>query len=193
MKRFFILATLLCVSYFSYSQISLTPAGTNKVYAPLVTVSNQNTNAISLLGTNKRDTVKANTFINPSRPYRFRLLCTITTPLLSIPTLTIGIKFGSATLNVMSGTGLIGSLNTVPFVIEGIIYPITPTSQYVYATVTQTNGTVANLSLTNSEQFAIWSLSTTSDLLFDITATYGGLTVLGNTQLTSRVFERLTY
>lgn len=200
-KLFYLFTWLLLLGGYAHAQstngIALTPTGTNKTYAPLVSVTNSNGNTVSLLGT-KKDTIKAGTFVNSTRPYRFKLSCTLVTPAVSIPTLTASVKLGTATLNLMSGVGLVGGLtgtngNGIPFTVEGTIYPISPTQQYVFASVTQTNGTVLNLSVTNSEQFAIWNLNTSSDLIFDITASYGGFTILGTANLTSRVFERFAY
>lgn len=172
------------------SPTALTPTGVNRGYAPLVTVSNTSAAATSLLGNTKRDTIAAATLYNPTRPYHFTMWCTLTTPTLSIPTLTISIKVGNATLNVMSGVGLVGGLANTPFVIDFWLFPANSTTQYAFASVTQTGGTVANLNLGTSEQYAQWSLDPSQALVVDVQGTFGGATILGNATLTSRAFYK---
>lgn len=193
MKYLLLLLLLPCLAFaqgVNNSPTALTPTGVNRGYAPLVSVTNTSATATSLLGATRRDTISANTLYNPTRPYHFTMWCTLSTPTLSIPTLTISIKVGTATLNVMSGVGLVGGLANTPFIIDFWLFPANSTTQYAFASITQTNGTVATLNLGTSDQYAQWSLDPTQLQVVDITAQFGGATILGNAILTSRSFYK---
>lgn len=186
MKKLYIL--LLILPILSKAQITLNPTGATRTMIPGITLINNSTAETSLLTV--PDTIKANTLTG--KPYKFMLLCKITTPAVSIPTLTIRIKFGSQVLNLFNGISLLGSQTTQPFIVEGYIFPITNSTQLVWARINQTPGTALTLNSTNTSLTSDWTASLTSQNLFNITAQWGGFT-LGNAVLQSNVFYRYDF
>lgn len=103
-------------------------------------------------------------------------LCTLTTPVVSIPTLTIRLKLGSAVLTVVSAVGLAVSQTNAPVVIEAKIRnKEASNAQILYAKVTQA-GTSLPLLIENSKAvFASWTVDTSVNQTLSITAQFGGL------------------
>lgn len=186
MKKLYILLLLLPI--LSKAQITLNPTGATRTMIPGITLINNSTTETALLTV--PDTVKANTLVG--KPYKFMLLCKITTPAVSIPTLTIRIKFGSQVLTLFNGISLLGSQTTQPFVVEGYIFPITNSTQLVWARINQTPGTALTLNSTNTSLTSDWTAALTSQNLFNITAQWGGFT-LGTAVLQSNVFYRYDF
>lgn len=173
---------------FVKAQITLNPTGATRTMIPGITLLNNNTTETSLMTV--PDTIKANTL--SGKPYKFMMLCKITTPAVSIPTLTIRIKFGSQTLTLLNNISLLGSQSTQPFIIEGFVFPITSTTQLIWAKINQTPGTALTLNSTNTALVSDWTANLSSQNLFNITAQWGGVT-LGTAVLQSNVFYRYDF
>lgn len=188
MKKLLLLL-LLIGSLGGYAQMrTVNPTGANLVMAPNVTLLNNSTTETNLLIA--PDTLKANTLV--AKPYRFILLCQITTPAISIPTLTIRVKLGAQVLTLFNNISLLGSQTTQPFVIEGFVFPIGTNNQIVWCRINQTPGTTLSISSGNTSLTTNWTANLATQNLFNITAQWGGIT-LGTAVLTSSVFYRFDY
>jgi len=119
-----------------------------------------------------------------ARALEFVCVATITTPLVSIPTLTIRVKFGGSTLTVAAGLSLVASLTNAPILLSGSIANIDATNvQYVYCEVRQSGGLVSQpISIANGSfiQQAAFAEDTTAAVTFSITAQFGGLSATTN-------------
>lgn len=104
---------------------------------------------------------------------KFKAFCTLTTPLLSLPSLTIKIRFGSSIMTVTSGLGLGASLTSEPFMITGEIINKSVNSQVVWARIEQGAATIPLLlGISSSFKGAKWTEDTTTDKTFSITGQF---------------------
>lgn len=186
MKKMLLFLALIPLIGFAQNSISINPIGATKSITPLVTITNTSTTQINLL--TSPDVVLANTLV-PFRPYKFMLLCRITTPLVSIPTLTIRVKFGAQELVLVNGVSLAGSQTAQPFIIEGYILPTSTTTQIAYVRIDQNPGTALTLTNGNTTLLGNWTANLAINNDFQVTAQWGGFT-LGTATLQSLWFYR---
>lgn len=125
-----------------------------------------------------------------SKILKFELTCAITTPTLSIPTLTLKLRFGTFTMNITTTVTINASLTEKPILIEGKIMNITSSSQYIVVKVFNNSSGVNILSGLGSGLTVVDSTSaidTNSDQVFSITSQFGGLS--GTTSITPKIVE----
>jgi len=114
-------------------------------------------------------------YMSNNKELRFNILCALTSPMLSVPTITVKVKLGSSVINIMQGLTLATGQNNAPFLIEGVIANSNdPAIQTVFTKLTQ--ATTAILS-SQPMAYADWTVDTTVDQLFAITAQFGGISV----------------
>lgn len=90
------------------------------------------------------DVIKANTLM-PNRYYRLRMEFQLTTPVVSIPGISVTFQLGSQTFNLMSNAALVGGVTNGLFVIEANLIATGTTAQRISAIVTQPNGSLITL------------------------------------------------
>lgn len=90
------------------------------------------------------------------------------------PSITVKIKFGSATLTVLNGQSLATSLASAkPFIIEGMVCNNSVSTQFIYAKISQASNTLPLLlSASSGMDSADWTIDTSSDQTFSITAQF---------------------
>lgn len=187
MKKLLLILALV-LPFLVKAQVTLNPTGANRLMIPGITLLNNNLTETSIL--TLPDTVKANTL--SARPYKFMLFCRLTTPSISIPTLTVRIKLGNQTLTLFNAISLLGNQTTQPFIIEGYILPITTTTQLIWAKINQSPGTALTISSANTSLMSNWTADLTTQNLFNITAQWGGFS-LGTAVLESAAFYRYDF
>lgn len=169
-----------------------TTLGSKIIRYPEFTITNTLVNVgveKSLLPT--PDTIAASVLTVGSRHYG-TLWVNFTTPALSVGGLTIKIKAGptlSSVLTLTNGLGLNLGATNVPIMITWQMECKGMNSQLLTAQIVQNNGVVLPVSFTNMNPQTAWTLDLTQSNLFDITATFTGVT-LGTTTYTSKVFRR---
>lgn len=180
-----LLAILLFISAIATAQRISTPQGAQLSFCPGTTIT-QTSAATEFF----RDTIKANTLM-PNRYYPFTLVCSLTTPLIGIPGLTITIKYGSQTFSLMSSTALVGGVTGGLFTIEGAMVAKTSGTQFIYAKLMQPNGSLLTLgsSVTPTGNFTV---DATQSQPFVITAQFTGVS-LGTSSLTNQWMFRDAY
>ena len=104
----------------------------------------------------------------------FSLRCRLTTPLLSVPSGALRLKFGGSTLIIFSGLGLNVSLTNQPFKLWGRITNDTPSSQDVDTAVMQP-AVGTPFSLSSTFVAGAWSVDTTVDQVLSWTWQFGAL------------------
>jgi len=103
----------------------------------------------------------------------FELLCMLTTPLLSLPTLTLRLKYGASVLTVSSGTALAVSQTNEPFILKGKIVNKSVNSQVVYARIEQSTASAPLvLGVSSSFKAAKWAIDTSADQTFSLTSQF---------------------
>jgi hypothetical protein len=120
-----------------------------------------------------------------SKKLSLSLLATLTTPLLSIPSITVRVKLGNAVLTVINNVGLVASQNNAPFTLDATIRnKDDPAIQIAYAKMIQnaSNGTLLNSNATAT--YADWTVDTTVDQTLSVTVQFGALS--SNTNFTLR-------
>jgi len=124
-----------------------------------------------------------------SKILKFEIICHITTPALSIPSLTIKIKLGAAVLTIVSTATLGAAIADKPIKIEGTIANLSATNaQFVYAQLTSASGSGLIFSLLSASTVvtdAAWTVDTTLDQTFAVTGQFGGLS--GTTSITPKL------
>lgn len=165
----------------------LTPVGAVKSFAPNITIPNSNSTETSLLGVVK-DTIRANTLI-PFRPYRFEMACIVTTPAVSLPTLSIKVKLGSTTVAMISATSVLGGLTNAGIRIRGIILSTGMSSQIVLTEIIQPNGGVITVGNSNATFYSETAVNMSSNQTLDITGQWGGV-FLGTASIKSVYYYR---
>lgn len=111
---------------------------------------------------------------------RFSVLCSLTTPLIVPPNLTIRVRLASNVLTVLNTVGLATGLSNKPFKIEGEIVNLfeaaNTNSQYVYAQINQYANAIPILSNTGASlEGAEWTNDLTTAKTFKITAQFNAL------------------
>jgi hypothetical protein len=152
----------------------LTPTGAYISFPPNVTVSSASITETSLIGAVK-DTIKANTLI-PNRPYRFELYAIVTTPAISLPTLSLKVKLGGNTVAMISATSVAGGLTNAGIRIRGIIVATSVNTQLVLTEILQPNGGILAVGNSNANFYSSLTTDMTVPQVLDITAQWGGLT-----------------
>jgi len=110
-----------------------------------------------------------------SKALKFTLYCSLTTPALAVPTLTVKVKLGSTSLTVMSGLSLAISQTNAPFNVTGLIVnKSAPNAQFTFSQIIQQSASIP-LVLTSALADADWTVDTTTDQLFAVTAQFGSL------------------
>ncbi len=111
-----------------------------------------------------------------SKKLSLDLLSTLTTPAISIPTITVRIKLGSSTLVVVNAIGLAISQTNSPFTIAGVIRNRDASNvQIAYAHITQSASNLPMLLANSSAVYADWAVDTTVDQTLSVTVQFGGL------------------
>lgn len=112
-----------------------------------------------------------------SKILSFKMVCILSTPLLSIPLLTLKIKYGSNTMTLASSIGLAVSLTSKPFIIEFEMQnQDVTTTQFAYGFIQQPSATLPMLLSTNdSMQAGNWTTDSASDQIFSVTAQFSAL------------------
>ena len=176
MKKLLFLLLLSSVAYGqAITNRLLTPVGAVKSFMPNITIANTSATETSLLGSVK-DTIQANTLI-PYRPYRFELYCVVNTPVVSLPTLTIKVTLGGATVAMLSPTSVGGGLVNAGLRVRGFIVSNGLNSQIVLTEIMQPNGLVVNLGNSNGTFYSATATNMGLKQMLDITATWGGFTL----------------
>lgn len=115
---------------------------------------------------------------------RFSAFCMITTPALSLPSLTVRLKFGGSTITVANGISLAINLNNEPFMIRGEIINKSATSQIAWARIEQgANSLPLLLGIASSFKGAKWTEDSSTDKTFSLTAQFSLLS--GGTSLSA--------
>jgi hypothetical protein len=105
----------------------------------------------------------------------FKIVCTLSTGVLP-PSLTIRIKLGTTTISVLNAQSLATSLSSAsPFIIDGMICNNnTVSAQFMFAKIQQPSTTLPLLlSASSSMASADWTVDTSVDQTFAITAQFG--------------------
>lgn len=149
-----------------------TGRGLSLIDTPDVTVNNS-TSEITVFST-----VIPAKRMSTNKAMNFKLICNITTALSLVPNLTIRIKFGSSTLNVMNASVLSVGLSNVPITITGmVVNKDSSSAQFIYGETQQNNVAARNAS-------ADWTVDTSTNQTFSVTAQFGGLSL--GTSITSK-------
>ena len=135
------------------------------------------------------DTIFASS-VNIGSRYSFSLQLNVTSPLLSVGTLTLKVKLGGSTLTLANGVAIAGLGATTPIYIEGEVEIKGMQSQIVNARILQMNGVAIPVGGSSITPQADWTNDMTQVQYFDITATFTGVT-LGTTSYKSRIFRRI--
>jgi len=178
----------ICLHAQTVTQRLLTPTGAVVSFAPNVTLANNTGTETSLMGAVK-DTIQANTLV-PFRPYRFELNCILTTPALSLPTLTLRVKMGSNTIAMVNATTISAGQTNAGVRIRGTIIATSMTTQIALTEIIQPNGNVIPLTNSNANFYTSLTTDMTVPQTLDITAQWGGLIVLGTASIKSVTFYR---
>jgi hypothetical protein len=119
-----------------------------------------------------------------TKSLEFCIRCDLTTGALP-PSITVRIKLGSATLAIMSGVSLTGSLTGKPFLITGSIDNTTNATQEVFGVVQQQAGNILGLGTTGIDMAsAQWTVDTTTAQTLTVTAQFSSAS--STTSLTVR-------
>lgn len=132
-------------------------------------------------------TITANTLM-PNRWYPLKLYFQLTTPLVSIPGISITVQYGSQTYNIMSSAALVGGITNGLFTIDLELLGVTTTSQRLTAVVTQPNGSLISLGSAYSP-VGSFTVNSAVDNTFSVTVQFTGLN-LGTTTLTNYWIKR---
>lgn len=184
-----LLLFLLLIPFLGLSQTvvyTLTPTGKGTSITSLTALTNTGTTETNLISGG--DVILANTLVT-NRNYHFRLLCRITTPALSIPTITVKVKLGASSISLTTNAGISAGLTNQPFTIEGDILADGVNTQIIHAWITQNVTSVFSLNTGNTAMVTNWAEDMTTDKTFNISVTWGGITV-GTTSLTPLWFRR---
>lgn len=90
------------------------------------------------------EVIRANSLM-PNRYYRIRMSFQLTTPLISIPGISVTFQLGSQTFNLMSNSALVGGVTNGLFVIEANLIATGASTQRIEAVITQPNGSLITL------------------------------------------------
>jgi len=113
----------------------------------------------------------------------FEFFCMLTTPALSLPSLTIRLKFGGNTLTVANSLGIAASQSNEPFIVRGKIVNKASNSQVAYACIEQGAASLPLvLGVASSFKGAKWSVDTSQDQTLSLTGQFSLLS--GGTTLT---------
>lgn len=134
----------------------------------VMTVSNSTTETTLFT-----DTIRAGR-MGTNKELPFEILGVMNSPLLAVPSITIRIKLGSATLTAVNALPVAVSLVNKPFIIRGKIINKGMNAQVVFIEVhqSQTSGVFAGLDST-STAYAKWTVDTSVDQNFVVTAQFG--------------------
>jgi len=125
-----------------------------------------------------------------SKILKFELTCQLTTPALSIPTLTLKLRFGTFTLTLATSATISASLTEKPLLIEGKIMNLTTGTQYIVVKIFNNTSGVNILSGLGRAIVVLdsnCSIDTTVDQVFNITSQFGGLS--GTASITPKIVE----
>lgn len=181
----------LCVHAQTVTQRLLTPVGAVVSFGPNITLANNTGTETSLIGAVK-DTIQANTLV-PYRPYRFELNCILTTPALSLPTLTLKVKLGTNVIAMVSATTVSAGQTNAGVRIRGTLLATSMGTQVALTEIIQPNGNVIPLTNSNSNFYTQLTTDMTVPQTVDITAQWGGLIVLGTASIKSVSFYRADF
>lgn len=113
------------------------------------------------------------------------ILCTLTTPTLNLPSITIRLKLGNSVMLVASNIGLPFSQTNTPFLINfSIRNRDNNSSQIVYANINYSADTLPLLIDRSKGAFAIWNVDTSISQTLTVTAQFGSLSL--GTSLTTQ-------
>lgn len=134
---------------------------------------NNSTTEVTLFST----TIKAGQ-MGTNKIARFEITCHVTTPTLSIPTLTIKLKLGTAVLTIAS-SALSANISDKPVIITGKVANINATNAQ-YVSVRLDNSSAGNLIFSTLGASSIvsdatWAVDTTVDQTLSVTGQFGGL------------------
>lgn len=189
MKKLLLLLLFpICLHAQTVTQRLLTPVGAVVSFGPNVTLLNNTGTETSLIGAVK-DTIQANTLV-PYRPYRFELNCILTTPALSLPTLTLKVKLGSNVIAMVTATTVSAGQTNAGVRIRGTLLATSTGTQVALTEIIQPNGNVIPLTNSNSNFYTQLTTDMTVPQTLDITAQWGGLIVLGTASIKSVNFYR---
>lgn len=144
------------------------------------------TTAASLLVS--QDTLAASE-VKVGSSYHFELLCTITTPTVSIPTVTFTLSLGTSTVNFTNGLGLLGGFTNLPFRIMGEVAVKGATAEIVNVYISQNNGQAIQLTQSNMTPLSTFTNNMSIQQFFNIKMLWGGFS-LGTANITPIRFTR---
>jgi len=157
--------------------------GMRVIQYDFATISNVNTNEVNIFsGVMPAGRMSGNVELS------FEAVCHITTPVISLPNLTLRLRFGSALLTIASGATLGANINDKPFIVKGRIMNLTDNSQFVIIELL-TNSGVAILSALSSAVIvsdASWTVDTSAEQAISLTAQFSGI-VIGTTTITPKL------
>jgi hypothetical protein len=128
------------------------------------------------------ETIPANTLL-PNRWFPLHMEFTLTTPVISIPGLSVTVQLGSQTFNLMSSAALVGGVNNGLFTIDLKLIAVSNNSQRISATITQPNGSLITLGSSVSP-VGSFTVNNAVGNLFTVTIQFTGVG-LGTSQLTN--------
>lgn len=165
---FIILFCLISVASFGQSSQLPSPMGTIISISPGTTIT-QASPATQFY----TEVIRANSLM-PNRYYRIRMSFQLTTPLISIPGISITFQLGSQTFNLMSNSALVGGVTNGLFVIEANLIATGTSTQRIEAIVTQPNGSLITLG-SGVTPVGSFTANSAIDNNFSITIQFTGL------------------
>lgn len=125
--------------------------------------------------------IPAGTFI-PNRYYKLHMAFKLTTPLVSIPGLSVTFQYGSSTYNLMSSTPLVGNIVNGLFTIDFTMVATGTSVQIPYANITQPNGAIVTLGTSSLTPVGAFTTNSAVDNNLSVTINFTG-TGLGTSSL----------
>jgi|GEM_PF-2483873 len=129
------------------------------------------------------EVIPANTFI-PTRWYRLYMTFRLTTPLISIPGLSITFQYGGQTFNLLSSTPLTGGAANQLFTVEFYMIATGMNTQIPFAEIRQPNGTIINLTTASATPVGAFAATGSTDNTLSVSLQFTGVG-LGTSSLTN--------
>jgi hypothetical protein len=149
---------------------TFSPSGTRISYTPSVSIVNSTVETTLF-----SDVIAANSLV-PGKYYPFRVDVAVNTPLVNLATLTFRVKYGGQTIAVINGAGLtIGLTQATPITIIGNLVSRGTSSQFLPITVNQAMGNAISLTTGNTSARGLFTVDSSVDQTFTITAQFGGV------------------
>lgn len=168
-KIIYLLFLFLPLIGFSQGSRLVSPMGNIISISPGITITQSSPATVFF-----QETINAGTLI-PNKWYSLRMAFKLTTPLVSIPGLSITFQYGGSTYNLMSSTPLVGGITNGLFTINFTMLATSNNTQIPFATVTQPNGAIVTLGTSSLTPVGAFSTNSMVSNNFSVTIQFTGV------------------